>query len=352
MDTTAHAVVGAGVFATYAASGSSLGTGVAIASFTAAVLGAEAPDIDIVYQLFRGPVAYLYQHRQISHSLPMWFVYSFVIAGIVDLFASGHFWLYFWLSLAGVLTHVGTDMLTTYGTRAFWPFTNRRWHADCLFVVEPIYIILFVIGLVLVQLGSAFVPTVIFLDLVAIIYTLWRIVLRLWLGRILTTALAPEEREIWRVIPTIFPVPHGYKYVVKNGLDYRLGSFTWTGTPVEEARITSQSNPAVTFALKHSRVGRAMAWFSPTLIADTRQDGAWTVVRLADASVRYGDSLCFSGVIDLAKTKHDDFTVIHEGLRAQDLHTQKLWHDSFRAVGERIRLYIPIPRGYRSKSRD
>ncbi|MFD1676702.1 metal-dependent hydrolase [Alicyclobacillus fodiniaquatilis] len=355
MDNVTHAAIGVGVFATYMTMGvEPTSTPVVAATCIAAVLGAEAPDVDIIFQYIGGPIPYLYQHRQISHSFPLWFFYALASGLIVDLFVPGHFWLYTALAFVGVLTHVGTDMLTSYGTQAFWPISSTRWRGDVLFVVEPIYIILFIIGFALIEYGSAFNWTVWVLDLVAVGYTLWRTLIRLWLGsdmRRYVRQYGDPRSAKWRLTPTLFPVLHGYKYVVQIGDHFHFGSFDWRGRAHEESRLKSEHSPAVEFALRHSKVGKALARFSPMLLAQMESDGQWVVVRLADATVRYFDRLPFSGVVDLLPTVHGDYALVQEGLRAQPVDIQKLWHDTFSPVGERAVPQIPSPRGYRSKSR-
>ncbi|GMA64709.1 metal-dependent hydrolase [Alicyclobacillus fastidiosus] len=355
MDNVTHAAFGVGVFVTYtAATGSPHEGSLAVAACIAAVAGAEWPDLDILAQVFGGPVKYLYQHRQISHSLPLWFAASLLIGLIIDAFIPGHFWLYASLAFAGTLTHIFLDMLTTCGTRAFWPLTNRRYRGDALFVIEPIYVILFIVGFAVIQSGGPYRATVYWLDVLAIAFTVWRVALRLmlgarvkrWIGR-----LGDAHEVKWRVVPTLFPIPHGYKYVVQEGVRFRFGSFTWNGRMVEEAAVETATGPAVDYVLSQTSVGRAMAWFAPMLFTKVDHDGQWTVVRLADASVRYLNFLPFSATVDLTNTAEGGYTVVNEGLRAQPVHIQKLWHDTFCALGDRVLLYIPSPRGYRSKSR-
>ncbi|MFB5189636.1 metal-dependent hydrolase [Alicyclobacillus fastidiosus] len=355
MDNVTHAAFGVGVFATYtAATGSPHEGSLAVAACVAAVAGAEWPDLDILARIFGGPVKYLYQHRQISHSIPLWFAASLLIAVITDAFVPGHFWRYAALAFAGTLTHILLDGFTTYGTRALWPFTNRRYRGDALFVIEPLYVILFIVGFAVIQTGGPYRATVYWLDALAIAFTLWRILLRLILGRRVRqwSAQFGDGREMkWRVVPTLFPIPHGYKYVLQEGVRFRFGSFTWNGRMVEEATVETATGPAVDYVLSETSVGRAMAWFAPMLFTKVDDDGRWTVVRLADASVRYFNFLPFSATVDLTIIAGGGYTVVNEGLRAQPVHIQKLWHDSFCALGDRVRLYIPSPRGYRSKSR-
>ncbi|EPZ47507.1 metal-dependent hydrolase [Alicyclobacillus acidoterrestris] len=358
MDNITHAAFGVGVFATYTAiAGAPEPGAVATAACVAAVVGAEWPDFDLLFQIFSGPVRYLYQHRQISHSIPLWFACSLIVAAIINFVVPVHFWLYAWLSFLGTLTHVGLDLLTAYGTKALWPISKRRFRGDILFVVEPVYLLLFIVGCVLIQLGTPYDATVYAIDGFALLFTLRRVGLRAWLTRRFTRWLSQQAcfdgttPPVWRVLPTIFALPHGYKYVVQQGQRFWFGSFSWKGDILPEAHAESANGNAVQHVLQYSRVGRAMSWFAPMLFVQVEDEGQWTVVHLSDASVRYVDTLPFSATVDLARTAEGNYVVVHEGIRAQPIYFTKLWQDTFRALGKRRSLHIPNPRGYRSKPR-
>ncbi|GMA56636.1 hypothetical protein GCM10025858_11390 [Alicyclobacillus sacchari] len=220
-------------------------------------------------------------------------------------------------------------MLTTYGTKALWPITGKRFRGDSLFVGEPIFVVLALIGIVLYRRGLPLPGFVFPLDAIALFYTLWRVLLHQYLLRRLRLELprlvgqtAADTCRI-RVTPMLLPIPQAHKYVIVNHHRYWFGSFTLGGRPVPEAEVESDTAPAVAFALQNSRVGRAMAWFTPMLVARLEQEGQLTIVRLADAGVRYFDTLLFSAAIDLAATEDGSYVLVHEGLRAQSMHVRR-----------------------------
>ncbi len=132
----------------------------------AAVLAAEAADLDIVWSL-RGPVEVLKHHRGITHT----FIAAPVVAGvIVGLVAVLHVWQerrrkrkleaahlepgapipqrlqaktvhWGWLyltALIAALSHLLLDWTNNYGLRPFFPF-NPRWYAGSfVFIAEPV----------------------------------------------------------------------------------------------------------------------------------------------------------------------------------------------------------------------
>ena len=131
------------------------------------VLAAEAADLDIIW-LVKGPIAGLQHHRGITH--------SFVGAPFVAAATLGFVWLLFqwrgpsgkprilrsklpvrwgylyWLALLAALSHLLLDYATDYGIRLFEPF-NWRWYSwDIVFIIEPVILLVLVLGLVMPSL--------------------------------------------------------------------------------------------------------------------------------------------------------------------------------------------------------
>jgi len=129
----------------------------------AAVLAAEAADLDILWDL-AGPVEELKHHRGITHTLIAAPVVAGVVVGavwIVDRLirwrqrhALTHAhqphqkiaappaplrwgWLYA-TALVAALSHLALDWTNNYGVRPFFPF-NPRWYAgSIMFIAEPV----------------------------------------------------------------------------------------------------------------------------------------------------------------------------------------------------------------------
>lgn len=124
----------------------------------AMVLGAEAPDIDVLWNL-RGPVAGFEHHRGLTH--------TFLGAPFMALLVTGAVWLWHrwrtrsatyttnqpatrkdnrpvrwgWIwcfALIADLSHLLLDWTNNYGVRPFFPF-NPRWYAgNIFFIFEPV----------------------------------------------------------------------------------------------------------------------------------------------------------------------------------------------------------------------
>lgn len=107
------------------------------------------PDLDVL--LPGGGVDYLVSHRGISHSFFGIGLMAMVVAWVarkmgVQSRSFGHVYL---ASLLGFMTHIFFDLVTTFGTLVFAPFSNYRMAWDTLFVIDPYFDIL-LIGALLV----------------------------------------------------------------------------------------------------------------------------------------------------------------------------------------------------------
>ncbi|GAK56555.1 membrane-bound metal-dependent hydrolase [Candidatus Vecturithrix granuli] len=103
------------------------------------LLAAWLPDIDNFIGIL-GPEFYLIHHRGLTHSflgaillaalfvwIFRWFVPSFS-------FIRGFVLVYLLIAL-----HIFLDLITSYGTQIFFPFTNARYAVTSVFIIDPIY---------------------------------------------------------------------------------------------------------------------------------------------------------------------------------------------------------------------
>jgi inner membrane protein len=113
---------------------------------------ATIPDLDVILYLFYDKLEMLSIHRGLSHSI----LFSIVGAFILAFMLSKLKWFqpipfktilaFTWLCL---FTHILLDTFTAYGTQLFLPFSNARLGLDSVNVVDPVYTLPMIIGLVL-----------------------------------------------------------------------------------------------------------------------------------------------------------------------------------------------------------
>jgi len=137
-------------------------TGLATLTLT---LAAEAPDLDILSR-FGGPAFGFAHHRGFTHSFLGVFIDAIVVLGFVYLIwrlrgrrtndprlPPRWGWLYFFACLAG-LSHLLLDFTNNYGVRPFWPFSEKWYSWDIVFIIEPVMLLFLFLGLVAPSLFS------------------------------------------------------------------------------------------------------------------------------------------------------------------------------------------------------
>ena len=120
-----------------------------------AIIGAiiaTIPDLDVVLLPLYSAVKRISVHRGFSHSILFSFLGAFLIAFILSkikwtkYIEYSKLWVFSWLAL---ITHMLLDAFTTYGTQLLLPFSNYRVSFDTINIVDPIYTIPLLIGLIL-----------------------------------------------------------------------------------------------------------------------------------------------------------------------------------------------------------
>jgi inner membrane protein len=122
-------------------------------------LAAEAPDLDVLAGL-RGRAFAFAHHRGFTHSFLGVLLVALMVVGCVYLFwrlrgrktNDPHLpvrwgWLYFFACLAG-LSHILLDFTNNYGVRPFWPFSEKWYSWDIVYIVEPVMLGLLLLGLI------------------------------------------------------------------------------------------------------------------------------------------------------------------------------------------------------------
>ncbi|MBM3262789.1 MAG: metal-dependent hydrolase [candidate division Zixibacteria bacterium] len=140
MENLAHTCVGYVLARTGLGRWTPLGT-------AALVVGANLPDIDVLYTAFGDHAVYLEHHRGISHAVVGLAGLSVLQVGVLRPFqrrvarngSAGtiSFFRLMILSLIGVSSHFLLYFTNSYGIRPFLPFDDRWIYGDCVFIVDP-----------------------------------------------------------------------------------------------------------------------------------------------------------------------------------------------------------------------
>ncbi len=148
MDTITHALAGA--LAGRGTAGRTRTEGLTPAKAAWATLAASVfPDIDFVIALFDS-MAYLSYHRLFTHTvvlLPIWAMMLALLAGWLDPRRGWRPYLP-WMVL-GIALHILLDAFNIWPLKPLWPLLDWEMAWPVLFVIDPIYTAIIVIGLAL-----------------------------------------------------------------------------------------------------------------------------------------------------------------------------------------------------------
>jgi len=272
MDPLTHALAG-----TLAASFSGEPASITNPIFLGAILGAMAPDLDIVYQT-KGDVAYLKNHRGFSHSLIGFAAISIGIAGFLSLiFPEGAFLTILLWTFIGTLTHGFLDFLNSYGAKLFWPLSKEKQSMGILTIFDPVLIFLMAAGLV----GQVFFPIANTVGAVCIVaYLAFRVYMR--------TKAAIEVKKRYSnfkkvvVIPSVISI-WNWHFMLENDNNITVGEikFLSWATKIRRSYRKQINHPVVQAALK-SKLGRLFKDFTPIFHVAIQKKGDGHLVSFID----------------------------------------------------------------------
>jgi len=103
------------------------------------ILAALSPDSDFILRIF-GEEIFLRYHRGITHSFLLLPIFSlFCVIIFQRLFKLKQFYHVYLLCFLSILSHIILDLMTSFGTMAFSPFTDKRMAWDIIFIVDPYF---------------------------------------------------------------------------------------------------------------------------------------------------------------------------------------------------------------------
>lgn len=135
MDTLTHALSGAllsRAVAPSAAAGVTTRDCVALG-----FLASAFPDVDVVFSL-ASPLAYLYHHRGVTHSVLMLPLWAFALAWLWSRLRRNPAGMkaYFLVSALSIGIHILGDLITSFGTIIFAPFSRERFQWSTTFIID------------------------------------------------------------------------------------------------------------------------------------------------------------------------------------------------------------------------
>lgn len=117
------------------------------------LLSGLAPDLDVFIRSSSDPLLFLEYHRHFTHSLAF-IPFGGLLCGTVMYLLLGKRWRVSFLLTClyctlGYATHAVLDACTSYGTQLFWPFSNIRIAWNSMSIIDPIYTVPIIVGVLM-----------------------------------------------------------------------------------------------------------------------------------------------------------------------------------------------------------
>lgn len=177
----------------------------------AAALGAVMPDGDIILRL-ESHAFYLKHHRGESHSIIVAAVESVFAAAVLKaVFMNTPYATLFLWTFLGVLTHLASDLLNSYGAKVFWPLVQRKNSLSLIAITDPFLLLFTVITIYWSYKGLNYKWHIL---IYSALYLSCKALMRLW-GYIKLKNRFSREEEVIKIhlLPAMIAV-HKLHYII------------------------------------------------------------------------------------------------------------------------------------------
>lgn len=130
-------------------------------------LGGVLPDADVFIRSDADPLLEIEYHRQFTHALAF-IPFGGALAGVPWLLREKHrqqWKTVLGATTAGYATHGLLDACTTYGTQLLWPFSTLRVAWNCISIVDPLFTLTLLIGVIWAARRASWQPAALALGL-------------------------------------------------------------------------------------------------------------------------------------------------------------------------------------------
>lgn len=303
MDTLSHALIG---IAVAGLSGHQLSPSDPV--YIAAILGAQAPDLDIIAGL-RGSVALLKQHRAVSHSLPGVAIWSALITIGMHFFMpdTSPSALFGW-AFAGGLSHIIIDYFNTHGAAILWPLSKERKSCNLLNVFDPVLIVLllslYLYRLPMQQLSLASFATI-------TLYIGLRSLLRRRSEQWLRQMFALQTISRLSVMPSLKRI-FFWDFVIEMSGYYCIGQIGALYPVLEiKAELPRKAVSQATEMAERTRLGEFFSAFTPFCYIEANMSDEKTTVHIYDLRYHSNQEFRHHGTVILDEMNNPQDAYMH-----------------------------------------
>jgi inner membrane protein len=266
--------------------------------FLGPVLASMAPDLDIVMQ-FKGDLAYIRNHRGLSHSIPALLIWSGVITILLHLAlpATVPITTLFLVTAAGAVSHSLFDMFNSYGVRLLWPFVKRKIAFNVVSLVDWLIVTLSIFSMIV---GSYYPAAFSVWAAIMFAYLLYRKWIACSLRMFLRANYAEQEIQNVIILPARYQI-FSWDFLVETKGLFMIGkihSFSHGTKVCSRMEKTNKSNPFIQAAL-NSPLGKLFSEFTPHFHVMYQQKDCRHMVQFTDLRYYHNHDFMHTGSIFL-----------------------------------------------------
>jgi inner membrane protein len=272
MDSLTQVVLGGAVG--YAVLGSKVGRK---AILWGAILG-TLPDLD-VFLPYSGEVEAFTYHRGFSHSLIVHLLISPIIVWLI-LKLHTHTQQYrkqwFYLVFLCLSTHAILDSFTVYGTQLLWPLMGYPFGISNLFIIDPLYTLPLLVGLVVALLPKSTPSTAwrmnIFGIVISSVYIGWSLIAKVVIDQKVETALNQQGINATAYVSTPAPLTILlWRIVVMTNNQYYEGYASIFDAPKDVSLTPYVTHPDLLENINDEWGVKRLKWFTKGLYSVSKK---------------------------------------------------------------------------------
>ncbi len=242
------------------------------------------PDLDVLAK-FDDAVRHATFHRSALHSL---FVLALLAPPVAWLIARlhshtrEHFRTWIVLVYAVFATHVLLDAMTVFGTQIFWPFGKEPVTWGTIFIIDPLFTLPLLIGIVGTLLSSRSDAIARHWNSVGLTlagaYLTWTLVAKLYVSEVVQIDLARQQIGYDHLV--IMPSPFNsvlWRILVTDDKQYRIGYYSLFDKQPRIRYAVQPRNTQLLGGLEDHWPVRRLLWFTKGFYA-VRREGADIVI--------------------------------------------------------------------------
>ena len=281
------------------------------------------PDLD-VFLPYAGEVESFTYHRGFSHSLLVHLLISPVITWLIlrihkQTQAYKKEW--FYLVFLCLSSHALLDSFTVYGTQLMWPLTEYPFGVSNLFIIDPLYTLPLLLGLVFALIPKIQPSTARQMNTLGIVissvYIAWSLGAKVLIDRKVESAL--QQRNIDAIQYVSTPAPFStllWRIVVMTNNQYYEGYASVFDTPEEISLTPYQTRPELLASVSNEWAVMRLQWFTKGFYAVSQRENK---IVLSDLRMGVECGYVFNFIVAEAFDTEVQMTIIEKFSERPDL---------------------------------